>query len=184
MIASGDWFNPTRATGLAAYGAALVCCTIAWVRTRMRTRMRTKGRLALWLMGIEGVLLLDIVFNWRWMLHGLVGGYAQSHHEYEQRRLPQVIALVILAGLLLIGLIAVLRMFRKRVGALLAVSGALLSLVTWCVEVVSLHAVDHVLYHTVGSVMAVSLLWILACVMTSVGVLVDARQAKPRRSAK
>lgn len=165
MIASGDWFNPTRATGMAAYGAALVCCTIAWVRT--------KGRLALGLMGIEGVLLLDIAFNWRWMLHGLVGGYAQSHHEYEQRRLPQVIALVILAGILLIGLITVLRMFRKRVGALLAVSGALLSLVTWCVEVVSLHAVDHVLYHSIGSVMVVSALWILACVMTSVGILVD-----------
>ena len=171
MIASGDWFNPTRATGLAAYGAALVCCTIAW----MRTRMRTKGRLAFGLMGIEGVLLLDIAFNWRWMLHGLVGGYAQSHHEYEQRRLPQVIALVILAGILFIGLITVLRIFRKRVGALLAVSGALLSLVTWCVEVVSLHAVDHVLYHSIGNVMVVSALWIMACLMTSVGVLIEAR---------
>jgi hypothetical protein len=102
MIASGEWFNPTRATGLAAYGAALVCCTIAW----MRTRMRSKDRLALGLMGIEGVLLLDIAFNWRWRLHGLVGGYAQSHHEYEQRRLPQVIGLVILAGVVLLCLSA------------------------------------------------------------------------------
>jgi hypothetical protein len=175
MIASGDWLSPTRATGLVAYGAAVICCGLAWTRTKDR---RGASRLAVVLMAIDGLLLLDIAFNWRWMLHGLVGGYAQSHHEYEMRRSPQLIALVILAGVLLFGLFAALRIFRNRTGALLAVSGVLLSLITWCVEVVSLHAVDHILYHTIGNVMVVGFVWILACLMTAFGVLIDGPQVR------
>jgi hypothetical protein len=60
MIASGDWFNPTRATGLVAYGAALVCCTIAWMRTKGR---RGASRLALGLMVIDSEGLGELEFD-------------------------------------------------------------------------------------------------------------------------
>jgi hypothetical protein len=135
-------------------------------------------------MVIEGVLLLDMAFDLRWMLHGVVGEIAQSHHEYDQRRGPQQIALVILTGLLLIGLVSILRTFRNRLGALLAVSGVLLSVISWCVEVVSLHAVDHILYHPLGPYMVISPVWILGCLMTSVGVLADAHLFKTQRSVR
>jgi urea transporter len=79
------------------------------------------------------------------------------------------------------GLIYTARLYRARIGAILAVSGALLSLVTWCIEVVSLHQVDAILYHPVGNLMAVSLGWVLASLLTSVGILIDARQ--PFRSS-
>jgi len=55
----------------------------------------------------------------------------------------------------------------------------LLSVVVWCVEVVSLHAVDHILYHSIGKWMVVSALWILACFMTSIGILFVSHPAKP-----
>jgi hypothetical protein len=177
MITSGDWLNPTRVVGLIAYGSAVACCGIAWIRSKGQ---RDASRLAPVLMVIDSALLLDITFNWRWMLHALFAGIAQSRHEYEQRRLPQTIVLVILAGLLFLGLFAVLRIFRNRAGALLAVSGVLISLITWCVEVVSLHAVDHILYHQIGNVMVVSVLWILACLMTGMGILVDFQQSRVR----
>jgi hypothetical protein len=57
----------------------------------------------------------------------------------------------------------------------------LLSLVLWCTEVISLHALDHVLYHLLGQWMLVSLVWVLAGLMTSVGILIDARQANGAR---
>jgi hypothetical protein len=171
MITSEEWLSPTRASGLLAYGSAVVCCAIVWLRAR-----KPASRLARVLMVIECVLLLDIAFNWRWMLHGVIAEIAASHHEYEQRRLPQFIALVILAGLLLVGLFAVLRIFRNRTGALLAVAGILISVISWCVEVVSLHAVDHILYHPLGPCMVISVVWILGCLMTCIGVLVDLRQ--------
>jgi hypothetical protein len=123
------------------------------------------------LMLIETWLLLDIAFNWRWMLHGVIGGFAQRHHEYAARRVPQVIAVSILGAVLVSGLIATWRLFRGRFGHLLAVWGVLLSLVLWCTEVVSLHSVDRLLYYSLGNVMAVSIPWILACAMTSIGIL-------------
>ena len=175
MIASEEWLTPTRATGIAAYAAAMACCGIAWARTR---RLRTVSQLAALLTAIEGALVLDMVFNWRWMLHQQLMDLAQSWHEYDMRRSPQVIAIAILAVLLLVGVLSALRILRRRTGALLAVSGVLLSLVVWCTEVVSLHALDHVLYHLLGPWMIVSLVWVFACLMTSVGILIDARQAK------
>jgi hypothetical protein len=168
MITSGEWLNPTRAVGLLAYGTATICCGIAWMRAKGRNH---DGRLPAFLMLIEGVLLLDIAFDWRWMLHQFAMDFAQHRHEYQLRREPQFIAIVVLAALLLSGLLVVRRFFPGGGGASLAVSGVLLSLVLWCTEVVSLHAVDHVLYHPLGKIMAVSLLWILACLMTSIGTL-------------
>jgi hypothetical protein len=168
MITSGEWLNPTRAVGLLAYGTATICCGITWIRAKTRGQ---DWRLAALLTLIEGLLLLDIAFNWRWMLHALVGDVARSRHEYALRKEPQVMALVILGALLLLSMLAALRLFRGKVGGRLAIWGALLSVFVWCVEVVSLHEADHILYHLIGKWMVVSALWILACLMTSIGIL-------------
>ncbi len=174
MIASEVWLTPTRATGIAAYGIAMICCGLAWARTR---GLRTASQLAALLAVIEGALVLDMLFNWRWMIHQELMDLAQRWNDYDVRRSPQRIAIAILAVLFLVGLIAALRIFRGRMGALLAVSGVLLSLVLWCTEVVSLHAMDHILYQSLGPWMAVSLVWVFAGLITSVGILIDARQA-------
>jgi hypothetical protein len=172
MIASQGWIGPTRASGLVAYATAFTCCGIAWIRTKAGRRT---SRLAAVLMLIESALLLDMAFNWRWKLHQALIDFAMRKHEYAQRGLPQLFVVTLLGALLLLGWFVAWRFFRGRGTTLLAVSGALLSLVVWCIEVVSLHAVDHVLYYSVGGVMAVSLLWILSCSMTSIGILLDPR---------
>lgn len=177
MIASEAWLTPTRATGIAAYGVAMICCGIAWAKDR---HLRTVSQLAALLTAIEGALVLDMIFNWRWLLHQQLMDLAQHWNEYDLRRSPQRIAIVVLTVLLVFGVIFALRVLRGRTGALLAVSGVLLSLVLWCTEVVSLHAVDHVLYHLLGPWMVVSLVWVFASLATSVGILVDARQLNGR----
>jgi hypothetical protein len=178
MIASQEWLTPTRATGIAAYGVAMICCGVAWAKGR---RLRTVSQLAALLTAIEGALVLDMIFNWRWMLHQQLMDLALRSNEYDLRRSPQRIAIVILTVLLLLGVIFALRVLRGRTGALLAVSGVLLSLVLWCIEVVSLHAVDHVLYHLLGAWMLISLVWVFAGLATSVGILIDARQVNGGR---
>jgi hypothetical protein len=170
MIASPEWLNPTRACGLVAYATAAVCCAIRWIKPRAGT-----SRVAAILLLIEGALLLDMAFNWRWKLHQALMDLAQREHEYGQRRLPQTIVLLLLACVLVYGIYRFWRAFRHRGTTLLAVCGALLSLILWCTEVVSLHQVDHVLYFSLGGVMAVSLLWVIACGMTSIGILLDPR---------
>jgi hypothetical protein len=171
MITSHEWLNPTRATGLVAYGTAATCCGIAWIRTKARRA----SQLAAVLMLIEAALLLDMAFNWRWKLHQGLMDFAIRKHEYTQRGLPQLIAVTLLGTLLLFGWFVAWRSFRGRGTTLLAVSGALLSLVVWCIEVVSLHAVDQLLYYSLDGVMAVALLWLLSCTMTSIGILLEPR---------
>jgi membrane-bound metal-dependent hydrolase YbcI (DUF457 family) len=172
MITSGEWLSPTRAIGLLAYGTAVSCCAIAWIRTKAR---HGASQLAAAFTLIESALLLDMVFDLRWRLHQLFVDFAKQEHEYALRRLPQEIVITLLVGLLLFSLLAARRLFRDTFSARLAVSGVLLSVILWCVEVVSLHAVDHILYHSLGGVMTVTLLWILSCSMTSVGILLDPR---------
>jgi hypothetical protein len=171
MITIQEWLNPTRATGLVAYGTAVICCGIAWIRTKAGLA----SKLAAVLMLFESALLLDMAFNWRWKLHQALMDFAVRQHEYNQRGLPQLMVVILLVALLLFGWLTAWRSLRGRGTTLLAVSGALLSLVLWCIEVVSLHAVDHVLYYSVDGVMAVTLLWVLSCTMTSIGILLDPR---------
>jgi hypothetical protein len=179
MITIGEWLNPTKTVGLLAYGAATLCCGIAWAKAKKQPEVR---RLAALLMCVESVLLLDIAFNWRWMLHQFAMDLAQRRHEYEFRRAPQMIALGVLVALLLLGLLAVRRFFRSTGGSRLAVSGVLLSVILWGTEVISLHQVDHYLYHRLGPIMVVSLLWVLACVMTSIGMLYASYSRSVRNS--
>ncbi len=171
MITSQEWLSPTRLTGLVAYGTSVMCCCVAWISAKTRRTLP----LAAVLMLIESALLLDMAFNWRWKLHQTLMDFAIRKNEYAQRGLPQLIVVIILGSLLLSGWFIAWRSYRGRGMKLLAVSGTLLSLVLWCIDVVSLHAVDHVLYYSVGGVMAVSILWILACSMTSIGILFGPR---------
>ena len=175
MIASGDWMNPTRACGLAAYGAATLCCGIAWVRSRSFPKTSSPAG---WLTLLEAALLLDMAFNGRWLLHQFFVDVAQHHNEYAARRAPQVVVDTLLVALLFFAAFRALRRFRKSPAALLAVLGGMLSIFTWCAEVVSLHQVDSILYHPVGPWMAVCFLWVSACLVTSVSILIDAHCAR------
>jgi hypothetical protein len=177
MITTGEWLTPTRASGIAAYGLAVISCSVAWVRAR---GMRTGSQPAALLTVIESSLLLDMMFDGRWKLHQIFMNLALRWNEYAVRETPQLIVVAILTGLLVFGVLFALRLFRARPGALLAISGVLLSLFIWCIEVVSLHGVDAILYYPLGKAMIVSLVWALGCLLTSVGILVDSRQAKAR----
>ena len=139
-----------------------------------------KSRFAALLTVCDGLLLLDMVFNVRWILHQLFIDEATAVALYASRRGPQTLVLIALVGIVLFGLRAVSHMLRGRSGAVLAASGALLSVSLWCTEVVSLHAVDHILYHSIGNLMTVSFLWIFACMLTSIGVLVESKTAWKR----
>ena len=172
-----EWLgrNPTRAAGVAAYSVAMACCVFAWSQAKGDP---AKSRFAALLTACDGLLLLDMVFNVRWTLHQLFMDEATAMALYASRRGPQTVVLIALAGIFLFGLRVVSRKLRGRGGAILAASGALLSVSLWCTEVVSLHAVDHILYHSIGNLMTVSLLWILACMLTSIGVLVESKTVR------
>lgn len=167
----------TRAAGEAAYLFAALCCVWAWSRASGRRR-----RLPALLTLVELALLFDMLSNGRWALHDLLGAAARDRSLYGERVLPQIAALALLGLAAAIALPTLLRTFRGRPGAALAVTGAVLSLACWCVEVVSLHAVDALLYRAAGGLMFVAPVWIASGLLCGLGMLWDART--PRGGAK
>jgi hypothetical protein len=181
MVDLHEWLSPTRTAGLSAYTISALACAVRWANSR---RNRVPGRPFGLLAAVQLGLLLDMAFDWRWKVHDFWMREAMATGVYDQRQFPQALAL----GLLILGALlacaAMVYRYRSRVGVALALCGALLSVGLWCCESISLHAVDRVFYHSVGTLMTVSLFWIALAAVTCFGVWLDMRmfsQADPTR---
>ncbi|MGA3048341.1 MAG: hypothetical protein ABSD67_17030 [Terracidiphilus sp.] len=163
--------NPTQIIGLTTYVSAMVSCSFAWAKVGSAAHRKT---LTAALAVVEAALVLDMSFNGRWKLHALLDREAIAWGVYSGRSEPQIAALCLLVATAGAGIGFTVRRLQERPGASLAVCGAILSLSCWCVEVVSLHIVDAVLYHAVNGIMLVTLLWISCSLMTAGGILWDA----------
>jgi hypothetical protein len=172
MVAGYEWISPTRLVGLTAYGASLLACLARWVSCR---KSRVAGRPFALLSAAQLFLLLDMAFDWRWKLHGFWMQEAAALGVYDQRRLPQAMALGLLLLASAIGCFAILARFRIRPGLTIAVMGTLLSLGLWCCECISLHMLDQIFYRLVRGVMLVSLLWAALALVTCFGAWRDGR---------
>jgi hypothetical protein len=168
MISIRGGLNPTQFIGLSTCSFAFVCCVIAWIGGRGFPALR---RFAAMLAVLEAALLLDMAFSGRWLLHDWLESEAHARDLYDLRAGLQSAALCFLGGCIAAGIAWTLWRLRGEPGASLAACGGILSLGTWCVEVVSLHAVDRVLYRTFDGVMCVTLIWIVGALMTGAGIL-------------
>lgn len=160
----------THEAGIAAYSLAAASSAVAWIRARGTPET---ARFAAFLTIAETALLLDIIFDWRWAFHAFMLRQSMEHNVYAYRAVPQTIMLFILAAVALLGFGFIKRQLHGRRGALIAMWGLLLSITCWCVEIISLHATDRILYHFAGGLMVVAFLWIAACIMTAVGIQLD-----------
>jgi len=170
MRTAAEWLTPVKASGMAAYLIASLSCAAAATLGRVR---RTT-RLAAVLCVLYLALFFDIAADWRWKLYDWLRSDAVSLHWYNQRTGPQIAVLGFIAVGLLIAGLWLRRRFASVRGAPLAICGALLSIGCWLTEVVSLHAVDALLYQRIGSLMAVSFVWMLTGLMTTAGILMAA----------
>ena len=181
MVALHEWLSPTRTAGLVAYTVSSLACAARWAHCRRnRLPSRAFGAFA----AVQLGLLLDMAFDWRWKLHDFWMREAMASGVYDRRRLPQMLALGLLALGASLASAAILYRCRRRVGVALAMTGTLLSVGLWCSESISLHLMDRVFYHQVGKVMLVSLLWVALAALTCLGVWLDMRmfsQADPTR---
>lgn len=162
--------NPTQIIGLTANLLAMLSCLVAWAKVGGAPH---RNRLAVILAILEAALFVDMLFNGRWRLHDLLAGEAMARGLYAGRTDPQIAVLCFLAGSALAGIGFIVWRLRKRPAALLAACGGFLSLICWCAEVVSLHAVDAMLYHRIHGFMAVIAVWITCALMTGLGILWD-----------
>jgi len=169
MIPGNEWISPTRVTGLFAYTVSFGACAWRWVTAR-------RGDLSgVWLLltSLQLGLVVDVAFDLRWKLHAFWMDRAIADKVYSERRSPQLVALVVLFGLLLAGGVLIQQRFRGRRGVQLALTGTMLSVGLWCCEALSYHYMDLVLYRMHGGLMMVSLLWVGLAALTFVGVWMD-----------
>jgi|SRR5271170_3525664 len=167
MRTVAEWLTPVRTTGMATYFVAASSCGVALVRARRDKRV---SRLAFILGVLQTSIFFDIAFDWRWELYDLLRARAMANQWYGHRHWPQIGMLALLAGLLLTGIELARQRYASAPGAVLAIEGALLSIGCWSAEVISLHAMDTLLYHRAGPVMIVNFVWALASIMTAIGM--------------
>jgi hypothetical protein len=168
LIAVG--LSATRILGLAANAIALAACVVNARSERPRSKWR---RIYLALSLAQLVLLLDIAFDWRWKLHDLFMHAAMGQDLYGERRMPQQLALVLVAAVAATVAAWILWKLRLRRGAGLAAAATVLSVALHGVEMISYHGMDAILYRMAGGVMVVSFLWAALALLTCVGVGLD-----------
>ena len=125
---------------------------------------------------LQSALLVDMLFNLRWLLHNMLAGEFQVQHFYDRRVGPQHLALFLVAAAASTGIWLMLKSLRGRRGAQLASCGMILWISTWFTEVISLHSMDVFLHHSLAHVNVRDVVWIVSSIMISYGVLLDVRR--------
>jgi len=160
----------TQSIGLCADLLATTSCGIAWFRARNRSR---KISLPVVTTVAEFALLIDMALDIRLRLHALIDREATLQGVYARRhwiQWPALFVLGIIAGA--VTATAVWR-FRRRIGAVLTICGLVVSLTCWCMEVISLHATDSLLYSPLGKTMNIAAFWVVGALATSAGIFID-----------
>ena len=161
-------FDSTRIAGMAAFGASALVCVSAATSSRMR-------RPSIWwvLAAAQLLCLVEIVFAFRYRLHGAFNALLQDHGLYGSRERWQASLLIaVLAASA--GLAGVL-CWRHRAdrAAVLAIVGATLGLLALAAEAISLHRIDTLMYAPLGPLAGVVWMWIAAAVLVT-GAALDA----------
>ena len=162
----------TRWAGIIAYTFSLGVCLLAWQKRR---RSGDSDKVFAFLAAAQLMLLLDMIFEWRWQLHDYWMHEWISRGVYDQRRTPQAAALWLLILVAATLAFWLARALRGRPGAALASLSTLLSAGLWCCEAISYHFVDQVLYQMAGGLMLVSLIWVCLSVTVGLGAWLDRR---------
>lgn len=128
---------------------------------------------------VQTMLLLDMVFEWRWALHDLWVQEAMRASVYGERREPQLLVLMVLMLALCGAAIWVLRKMHGQKGAAVASVSTLVSVGLWCCESISYHDLDRIFYRMVGGVMLISLMWLGLALIVVQGALLALREGHP-----
>lgn len=164
-------YTRTSVAGLLSFGIGALSSGIALFRLR---DMPAVAWATAWIATLESLLMFDMAMNERWALHGNAMRFALHRGFYPQRHGIQIAGLTILFAILLFGATIITRRLRNRLGAIVAAWSALLALILWCVELVSLHEIDTILYYKVDGFMVIAFVWMILGATTAIGIQLEA----------
>lgn len=166
--------NPAQAAGLVAFLAAFVCCLVAG---------RTGGWL--WLAVIYLALAVEMVVETRHELRLLVNDLMQQGGLYSARGEYQLI----IAGLVtIVVLLTIYQLLRSGLWKQSSSAGkrawtaTIVLLLLFAVEFLSVHAIDALLYQTIGGLMRIAWFWLALAGITGISAIMHARRSGLRNS--
>lgn len=169
---ANDW-NPTRIFGTMCFAMTSgLCCLVVYLCILRRQRRDPAHGMGLWLsiLFAQLAMLIELQLSTRFDAGEVLRGMIRDMGLYENRRQLQAMAFAVVSLPMIVVFSTVFYMVRKRGMAVwLAVGGTLWSVSLFCLPLISLHAVDRIIYHNIGPVMFISLLWSIGAAVTFVG---------------
>jgi len=146
--------NPTQILGVLVFAVAAAACALAAKRTRGPAATAWKLLAVLQLLFVA-----EIVLGLRHQIHGGVDAFLQDRGWYAQRQPVQLGLLAVAAVAGAAALFALLKWCRSHRAAAPAALASFAVLLLFALEMISLHAIDALLYRLIGPVMVIALLW-------------------------
>lgn len=180
---TNDW-NPTRTLGTLSFLLTSVMLGLVVTLCVMRRKRHDPQHgLGLWmtLLICQVLLLIELQMSLRFDAGSFIRDIVRDMNLYEDRRQLQAMAFAVVALPMAAIYSTVLWLVRKRgMAVLLAVCGTLWSVSLFSLPLISLHAIDQIMYHYIGPVMLIGICWAIGAAITLVGgikALVASRNA-------
>tara|TARA_Y100000589_G_scaffold253529_1_gene242228 strand:- start:159 stop:872 length:714 start_codon:yes stop_codon:yes gene_type:complete len=169
---ANDW-NPTRVLGTVSFSLTSgLCALVVYLCWMRRKRRDPQHGLGLWLglLFAQIAMVIELQLSSRFDAGLVIRNLITDMDLYENRRQLQAMAFMLIAIPLIATYSTVLYMLRKRgLAVLLTVGGTMASISLFCLPLISLHLVDQIMYHHLGPVMFISLLWFGCAMVTFAG---------------
>lgn len=169
---ANDW-NPTRLLGTLSFALTSGLCGLVVYLCFLRRQRRDPGHsMGLWigLLVAQLAMLVELQTSMRFDAGEVLRSVIRDMDLYENRRQLQAMAFVVVAIPMIAIYSTAFYMVRKRgLPVILAVGGTLASLSLFCLPLISLHAIDRIMYHHIGPVMLISLMWFGSAAVTFAG---------------
>ena len=164
--------NYTQLAGLIGFGtAALLCLWAVWRKIHERN---------IWIVLSIGYLMMfvEVLAHTRFQIRSVIGDTLKLLGIYEDRRTGQAISIVVTVCVVAFLGLPMLRRMRKLVFSVrLALIAGMLAFALILLEIISLHAIDEILYKPIGPALLIGWLW-LVCGLISAGAVVVAAKKR------
>jgi hypothetical protein len=148
--------NPTQWIGIVSF---ILAGLSGWIAGK-----HSENRMWQWSSAAYGVLAVEVAMGFRHQLQGVLRSITMEQGFYDIRRSYQPILIIVMLLANVLIFYWLLRI-QWRTNPIFGVYVSLLFIsALFLMEIVSLHAVDAVLYRRVGSILLIGWLWALAVV--------------------
>lgn len=160
--------NPTQIAGILAFVVTALACFIASGARRKSRDLSIWRRLSI----VYGLLAIEMIAAMRHRIHDFVNALLKATGEYSARSGLQEMLIAALAIVIITTMgVYFVRLGKVKGATRLAVGVTIALVALFLLEMISLHAIDAILYRPIGPLMAIAYLWIAASAVTGIAAL-------------